>query len=81
MSAHTRLSPSPGARRVAAELRAEHLAEVADRAASYAQRAATAARRGDQRATAVRLRQLHFCACEAVTTLREAIGDAPEESR
>ncbi len=57
---------------VCAALRAEHVAEVATRAASYAQRAATAARRGDRRATAVRLRQLHLCTLEAVKALGEA---------
>jgi hypothetical protein len=57
--------------RAAAVLRAEYIAEVADRAARYAQCTATAARRGNRRATALRLRQLHICAVEAIQTFRE----------
>jgi hypothetical protein len=81
MSAHARIAPSPAARRVAGDMRREYVAEVATRAASFAQRAATAARRGDRRATAVRLRQLHICSVETIETFRESLGDAPEESR
>ena len=55
------------------ELRLDFAGELVTRAASYAQRAATAARRGDRRLLAVRLRQLHLCTAEAVKTC-ETLG-------
>jgi hypothetical protein len=60
-------------------LRLDFTGKCATRAASYAQRAATAARRGDRRLLAVRMRQLQLCTAAAVTTLRETLE--PEEPR
>ncbi len=70
----------PSVARVVADLQAEHIAAVATRAASYAQKAATAARRGNRTATAVRLRQAHLCTVEAIRSFRADLGlpeDAP----
>jgi hypothetical protein len=69
----------PSVAEVVAGLRAEHIADVATRAATFAQKAATASRRGDRRATAVRLRQLHLCTAEAIRSFRGGLGE-PEDT-
>ena len=73
--------PHEGVAKVLADMRAEYLAEVAIRAASFAQKAATAARRGNRTATAVRLRQLHLCTAEAIRSFRADLGLKPEDTR
>jgi hypothetical protein len=69
--------PSPAVAQVIADLKAEFVAEIVDRAARYAQKAATSSRRGDRRATAVRLHQLCIAAEAARTFALGAEEDAP----
>ncbi len=63
------------AARVAADLRAQFVAEAADRASNFAGHAARAARRGDMRAASVRIEQVRLCAIAAAETISERGGE------
>jgi hypothetical protein len=62
-------TPSEAAKAVVNELKLDFVTETADRAATYARRAASAARRRDKQGVRVRLRQVRFCLSAACREL------------
>ena len=68
------LAASPEAQSVADELRLDFVSETADRAAKFARRAASAARRRDRLALHVRLRQARLCLRAVVEILGSEAG-------